>query len=346
MWFSKVRVLPICLFLVWNSTLSSGPALDKIGQNPKPLVISNFRRVAQGQIGDQFAWGNDSQLYYVRRRPSGKFIYLWDLKTNQTALITKGQNPAFRAFPDHDSLFFMRDTGYGIDQELWCFDIYPKTGVEGEEKWSSAILETGDAIYLSPTDSRSLAYGFTCDMASGGFVQIRYARVGPYRDRSRHVYILFSRKSGGPLPAISGWLDNDTLICFIHGEPYRLKVTPRVILGRKYATPNYDPDHYPEDQSDLLVRGLEGTERVILPRSNFSPDGTSYLVYSPSRKSIIQRNIHGKELSSTALPEFVRYQDFSPRQPVFSPDGRHIAFIGLVKTANGMQPTIYLADID
>jgi hypothetical protein len=344
--FPKSEALTICLFLVWSPILSGNPVSDTIGQGPKPLAISNFRRITPDQLGDQFAWGNDSQLYYVRRCPSGKFIYSCHLSTGRTALITKGVSPAFRGSPGHESVFFLRDTGYGIDQELWCFDIYPRTQTEGEEKWSSAILEIKDDIYLSPADSRSLVYRFEGDVASGGFVQIRYARVKPYGDLSLQTFVLFSRNSGGPLPAISGWLDNDTLVCFIHEEPYRLKVTTRAVLAETYSTSDYDPGHYPEAQSGLLVPGLEGVEKVKLPRSNFSPEGTSYLVYSPSRKSIIQRNIQGKELSSTVLPESVRYQDFDSKQPVFSPDGRHIAFIGLMKTNNGDQRTIYLADVN
>lgn len=338
---SKVKLLTICLYLIWNVTFSECAAADTTGEGSKPIAISNFRRINPDQFGDQFAWGNDSQLFYVRRYPSGVFIYLWDLKTDQSALITKGVSPAFLKFPDHDSMFFMRETGYGVDQELWCFLIYPTN--EGESKWSSAILEMEDDIYLNPNDGRSFVYRFWCGRACGDLEQIRYAHVGPYGDRSAQVYVLFSRQLGGPLPAISGWLDNDTVICFIHEEPYRLKVSSRVPLVEKVTGPNYDSGHYPEEQSDLLVRGLGGIKRVILPRSNFSPDGSSYLVYSPSRNSIIQKNIQGQELRSTVLPEFVRYQE---KQPVFSPDGRHIAFSGLIKASSGDQKTVYVADIN
>lgn len=339
--FPGRKVLTIWLLLILNVSVSGRPAADATGQCAKPLAISNFRRIAADQIGDQFAWGNESQLFYVRQHPSGKFIYLWNLRTSQTALITKGVSPAFQKFPDHDALFFMRENGYGIDRELWCFLSYPRNEVEGESKWSSATLSIQDDIYLNPADSRSFVYPFSCTGACGDFEQIRYAHLGSYGDSSAQVYVLFSRQSGGPL-FISGWLDNDTILCFIQEEPHRLKVSFNVPALRQF-TPSPDWAHYPEEHGNLLVRGLEGIERVALPRSNFSPDGRSYLVYSPTRKSIVQKDIHGKDLSSTVLPDSVHY--FSSKQPVFSPDGRHIAFIGLINPNNGTR-AIYLADVD
>ena len=338
---AKALTISIWLLLVYNVALCANPGVNTSWQVPKPLAISNFRRIKADQLGDQFAWSNDSQLFYVSRLPSGEFIYRWDLRTGQTALITKGVSPAFRKFPDHDSLFFMRENGYGIDEEFWCFLIYPTNEVGGESKWSSAVLNIHDDIYLNPADCLSFVYRFSCTGACGDFAQIRYAHVGSYGDPSAQVYVLFSRQSGEPL-FISGWLDNDTLLCFIQEEPYRLKVSFKVIV-REAFTPSPDWVHYPEENSNLLVRGLEGIQRVALPCSNFSQDGRSYLVYSPSRKSIVQKDIHGKELSSTALPDSVHY--FNSKQPVFSPDGRHIAFIGLINPNNGSR-AIYLADID
>ena len=149
------------------------------------------------------------------------------------------------------------------------------------------------------------------------------------------------------MPSISGWLDKDTVLCFLEEEPYRLKVSSQVILPENQSNPkNYNADHYPEDKSDLLVQGLEGMKKVVLPHSNFSLDGNSCLVYSPKRKAILQKNIYGRELFATMLPDSVKYQDFHPKYPIFSSDGQHIAFVGLVKTNGRDQRTIYLADVN
>lgn len=342
--FQPNKIIAICLSLLWSGTFG-GLRGGIIGQDSKPLVISNFRRIEPNHFGDQFAWGNNSQLFYIRHHPSGAFIYLKDLATNQTNLITKGTSPAFLNFDNHDSICFLRRTGYSDEREIWLFSIYPKTGVQGEHKFSGAVLRIQDNIHLNPDDSHSFAYRFSCDRADGYFEQIRLSQVKDYEDPFLRTSVLYSRPMGGMMPSISGWLDKDTVLCFLGEEPYRLKVSSKVILPENQSNPrDYNADHYPEDESGLLVQGLEG--KVVLPRSNISPDGNSYLVYSPKREAILQKNIYGKELSATMLPDSVKYKDFHPKHPIFSPDGQHIAFIGLAKTSGRDQRTIYLADVN
>ncbi len=338
------KVLTICSFLFWAGTFGGGNVGGMISQDAKSLVISNFRRIEPDLRDDQFAWGNDSQLFYVRSHPSGRFIYLLDPASDKTYLITKGSSPAFFKFPGYDSIYFLRSTGYSMDKEVWLYCIYRKFGIQGEHKLATSDLMLEDDIYLNPDDSRLFAYRYFCCEAEGGFKQVRFAQLdGNGRPISRNG-VLYSRSEGAMTLSISGWLDKDTLVCFLGEQPYRLKVSFQVTLPNYQSNPrDFNADHYPEDQSGLLIQGLEGINKVVLPRSNFSPDGNSYLIYSPDRNAILQKNFRGTELSVTMLPDSVKYLPIM--HPVFSPDGRHIAFKGLVKTDDGEHRTIYLADI-
>jgi hypothetical protein len=204
-----------------------------------------------------------------------------------------------------------------------------------------------DDIYLNPRTAVYLHTAYSCSSAEGGFDQIRLTQIKEdkdYRATSLQTSVLYSRSFGNL--SISGWLDKDTVLFFLGEQPYRLKASSRVFLTHYQSNPtNFNAKHYPEDESGLLVQGLEGMTKVVLPRSNFSPDGNSFLVYSRGRKAILQKNTQGTELSATVLPDSVRYNEYHSGHPVFSPDGRHIAFLGLVKTDAGDKTTIYLADI-
>lgn len=341
--------LMICSILLWAGTSGGSKERTMTSQDVRPLTISNFRRFAPDLLVDQFAWGNGSQLFYVRRHPSGRFIYLQDPSNERTDLITKGFSPIFLKFSDRDALYFLHETGYWSDKEIWAYSIFPRSGVQGEHKVSRSPLMIQDEIFPQPDDHyydpQLFAYRYYCDSASGSFKQIRLTRLGNSTDPFLRTAVLYSRDVGGTLPSISGWLDKETLVCFLGEQPYRLKTGFQVILPNYQSLPrNFDADHYPADQSGLLVQGLEGINKVILPRSNFSPDGSSYLVYCPERNAILQRDIQGTELSATVLPDPVRYLPI--KHPVFSPDGRHVAFIGLIKAGEGDRRTIYLADIN
>jgi hypothetical protein len=115
-------------------------------ETSKPLAISSFRRLPLDQPADQFTWGTDSELFYVRRHPSGPFIYSLNLSTSQVELITMGSSPAYRGTTrlqgindSFESLYFFRDIGYSIEKEFWRYDHFLGTHVQGEHKESNAI---------------------------------------------------------------------------------------------------------------------------------------------------------------------------------------------------------------
>jgi hypothetical protein len=103
------------------------------------------------------------------------------------------------------------------------------------------------------------------------------------------------------MPSISGWMDKDTLICFIGEEPYLLKVNvdEPVTSGN---SPPANMRHYPDNKKGYL----------------------------------------GNEIARTELPSMVKYCD---KQPVFSLDGQHIAFIGSVNSPLGDARTVYIGEI-
>lgn len=202
----------------------------------KPYTFSNFRTPPEDRANDQFVWGNGSELFYVHRHPSGSFIYALNLLTNRSELITKGTSPAFHRFThiravkgSVDSAYFLRETGYSIEKELWRYDHFLDANVQGEHILSTATIRVDTDIFVSPTvdwsnPSVTFAYRYYGSMSEGGFSQIRITRTSS----DFHTYqtaILYSR---GPddrgVPSISGWLDANTLVCFIRNEPYRLKV--------------------------------------------------------------------------------------------------------------------------
>jgi hypothetical protein len=322
------------------------------GQPTKPFFISKFRPVPLDPLNDRFCWGSDSQLFYVHLHPSGRFIYLLNLSTNQSELITKGTSPYFRPLAtvpgtslNFDSLYFLRDLGYSIDKELWRYDRFFTGGTQGEAKFSSAILRIAGDIFLSPEDDRLLAYSYGGSRAEGFFQQIRATRVKRYDDASFETAVLYSRDLGGEMPTISGWVDSETLVCFIRNEPYLLKVDFSFVLGSEVETAN----HYPDDNSGKLIRGLAGRNEVKLAASNFAPDGTSYLVLSSQTRSIVQKRLDGSEVRRTELPSEVRVLprdpelgSFNEYPPKFSRDGRHIAFLGFVDNVG----TVYVADVN
>ncbi|HEY7390327.1 MAG TPA: hypothetical protein VH640_17560 [Bryobacteraceae bacterium] len=86
------------------------------------------------------------------------------------------------------------------------------------------------------------------------------------------------------MPTISGWLDADTLVCFMKNEPFLLKVDLSLVTGSGYfAAVKSDGKvgtatsrHYPDDSSGKLIRGLAGRNEIKLPASYFAPDGKSY----------------------------------------------------------------------
>jgi hypothetical protein len=139
-------------------------------------------------------------------------------------------------------------------------------------------------------------------------------------------------------------MDKDKLICFIGEQPCQLRVTFDIPVSSMAAIPT-EMRHYPTDSSGYLVRGLQGKKDVLIPASNFAPDGRSYLVYSSKRHAIVQKDLNGRELASAQLPAEVKWEEFAPRQPAFSRDGRHIAFVGKVAGPPGNKKAIYVADV-
>lgn len=346
---ARPRLSLSCVVIVLLAEATERGALALLAaETPKPLAISDFRRPPLDQPADQFAWGTDSELFYVRRHPSGPFIYLLNLSTSQVELITKGSSPAYRGATrlqgindTFESLYFLRDIGYSIEKEFWRYDHFLGTHVQGEHKESGATVMVASNIFLSPADARSFVYRYDCDMAEGGFKQIRITRVKSYGDPSYQTAVLYSRNLGDrDIPSISGWIDAETLICFIQDVPYLLKAKANLLLGSAMAGANLR--HYPDDKSGYLIRGLAGRREVELPASNFAPDGKSYLVFSAQKHSIIQRDLDGSEIISTELPDGIKYDDIEPMPPILSRDGRHIAFIGRLNDVK----TIYVADVN
>ncbi len=323
--------------------------LDQYGQclaNPesRPLSISNFRRVSVDMYGSSFTWGNESQLIYSRRELYEPRLYLHDLSSGKITFLSKGTSPVFRKEQDHDTIYFLKSTGYSDDNELWEYSIYPK--VQGEAKVSSAIIRASHDIYLSPVDVHTFAYRYSCCMAEGGFNQIRLTTIKRYRETYIETKILYSKPLGRELPSIAGWIDGEHLICFIKEEPYVLSTTSGLMLFPKSEVNREKQTNYPAKKSEALTNGLKNLNKIILPASNFTPDGRSYIVYSKERNSLIQRSLDGKEIFSTALPKAVEYYSYQYEHPKFSRDGRHICFVGLVTTGDGhKKPTLWIADV-
>jgi len=194
---------------------------------------------------------------------------------------------------------------------------------------------------MSPGDERTFAYRYQCDRADGDFKQIRITQVHYYGDASSRTGVVYSRDFAGEMPVVSGWMDRDTLICFIKEEPYRLKASfDEPVRPENGSRANMH--HYPEDGKRYLVRGLGGRTEVLLPSSNFAQDGRSYLVYSARQNSILQKDLTGNEVGRTELPSTVKYYD---KELSFSLDGQHIAFIGYVNGPSGNVRAIYVADV-
>jgi hypothetical protein len=339
--------------------LFCGISAGSFFQDPKPIVISNIRRLSTEQFGDLFAWGKGSELFYVGWQKSGRYIFSQDLANGHIELITKGESPAYITYPDpdRDGLSFLRGTGYSIDCEFWHFDRFHKTDVEGENKISDGSIRLNDDDHFpSPMDeqkdSQAFAYRyFVYDPHSIDFRfwQIRVAQI--MRDRPRIylvVRVFYSRRETAGTLNISGWLDADTLLFFSGEEPFRLKYDPQkgfIVRDDVPETPGLDFANFPDSKSGDVIRDLAGVEQVQLPGSNFSPDGKSYLVYSVKRNAIIQKNLRGKVIAATELPSTVKYKDSGYyKHPLISRDGRHIAFAGLIGTVADSRRVIYIAD--
>ena len=285
--------------------LFCGISAGSFFQNTKPIVISNIRRISMEQFGDLFAWGKGSELFYVAWQKSGRYIYSQDLANGHIELITKGESPAFITYadPDRDSISFLRGTGASIDCEVWQFDRFRKTDIEGESKISDgSIMINDDDHFPSPLDDneayQAFAYRyfkFDPHAIDFRFWQIRVAQI--MRDRPRIylvVRISYSRRETAGTLNISGWLDADTLLCFSGEEPFRLKYDPTkgfIVRDIVPETPGLDFANFPDSKSGDVIWGLAGVGHVQLPGSNFSPDGNSYLVYSVKRNAIIQKNL-------------------------------------------------------
>jgi hypothetical protein len=319
------------------------------------MYITGFREISPPTHISNFTWGEDSQIIYSCFRER-TLIYLYDLKTKRTHLVSLGRYPTFRKpKPPSEclsSIYFLRSSGHGDGRELWRYSIYPN--YRGESKVSNAVIDIFDEIYLSPSDDTRFAYRYSVCMADGGFKQVRLTKVGRYPHNDSETRVLYSQELGSPLPlpTISGWLDDKHLVCFLDDIPYILSVEPGILIDSKSRGFPVNPadwdklKSYPND-GKLLHKGLNGFDRVIIPGSNFAPDGLSYIVYSEKENRLIQRSLKGEEISSVSLPI-----EFEPRyyirgdHPRFSRDGRHICFIGLKRSKEGRaKSTLWIADV-
>lgn len=313
----------------------------------RPLSLKNFRRLGSDMFGSSFTWGKGSQLIYSSMCESGHRLYLHDLDTGRIDFISKGTSPVFREFQDHSVIYFLKSTGYSDKKELWQFEIYMNNC--GESKVSSATIRASSDIYPSPWNVRVFAYRYSCCMAEGGFEQIRLTEVKGYGKTYNKTMIL-SRPLGGNLPSIAGWLDRKHLICFMNDEPCILRTDHGIELSEEHV--NRDKlNNYPEEGSGLLTNGLHGYNRIILPSSNFAPDGRTYIVYSDRRNALVQRTLDGTDITSIYLPNLIEYKAFKHEHPKFSQDGRHICFVGLIKKRDGQKVlkkivTLWIADVN
>jgi hypothetical protein len=308
----------------------------------RPLSLKNFRRLGSDMFGSSFTWGKGSQLIYSSMCESGHRLYLHDLDTGRIDFISKGRSPVFREFQDHSVIYFLKSTGYSDKKEFWQFFIYPNNC--GESKVSSATIRASSNIYPSPWNVRVFAYRYSCCMAEGGFEQIRLTEVKGY-DKTYNKTMILCRP-GGNLPSIAGWLDRKHLICFVNDEPCILRTDHGIELSVTHA--NQDKlNTYPEEDSGLLTKGLHGYNRIILPSSNFTPDGRTYIVYSDKCNALVQRTLDGTDITSIYLPDLIEYKEYNHEHPKFSRDGRHICFVGLAKKANGQKRvTLWIADVN
>lgn len=332
--------LPLIITIIITSPF--GQCLADIGLNP--LSLMNFRRLGNDMFGSSFTWGKDSQLIYSKIYESGRRLYLHDLDTGRIDFISKGWSPVFREFKDHSVIYFLKSTGYSDKNELWQFLKYPNNC--GESKASSATIRASRDIYSPPWNTHIFASRYSCCMAEGGFEQIRLTEVKGYDRTYNKTIILFSKPLGGNLPSIAGWLDQKCLICFVNDDPYILRTDHGIDLSETHA--NRDKlNNYPEEKSGLLTKGLQGRNRIILPSSNFAPDGRTYIVYSDKRKALVQRSLDNTDITSINLPDSIEYKEFKHVHPKFSRDGRHICFVGLIKEANGQKRvTLWIADVN
>lgn len=308
----------------------------------RPLSLKNFRRLGSDMFGSSFTWGKGSQLIYSSMCESGHRLYLHDLDTGRIDFISKGRSPAFREFKNHSVIYFLKSTGYSDKKELWQFEIYPNNC--GESKVSSATIRASSDIYPSPWNVRVFAYRYSCCMAEGGFEQIRLTEVKGY-DKTYNKTMILCRP-GGNLPSIAGWFDRKHLICFVNDEPCILRTDHGIELSETHA--NRDKlNTYSEEDSGLLIKGLHDHKRIILPSSNFSPDGRTYIVYSDKCNALVQRTLDGTDITSIYLPDIIEYKAYKHEHPKFSRDGRHICFVGLAKKANGQKRvTLWIADVN
>ena len=182
-------------------------------------------------------------------------------------------------------------------------------------------------------------------MADGGFEQIRLSTVRGYGETYSNTKVLYSRPMGPSLPSISGWIDQKRLVCFIGETPYILRTDQGIDL-RETDSDQGELNHYPEEGSGLLTKGLDEWDSILLPVSNFTPDGLSYIVYSQNRNALVQRSLDGKDITSVALPDSIEYLAYKCEYPKFSSDGLHICFIGLAKKEDGRKlVTLWVADV-
>ena len=309
----------------------------------RPLSLTNFRRLGNDMFGSSFTWGKGSQLIYSSMYESERRLYLHDLDTGRIDFISKGRSPVFRKFQDHSVIYFLKSTGYSDKKELWQFHIYINN--RGESKVSSATIRASSDIYPSPWNVRVFAYRYNCCMAEGGFEQIRLTEVKGY-DKTYNKTMDLSRPFRGDLPSIAGWLDRKHLSCFVNDEPCILRTDHGIELSETHVNRN-KLNNYPEEESGLLTKGLHGYNRIILPSSNFAPDGRTYIVYSDKRNALVQRTLDGTDITSIYLPDSIEYKAYKHEHPKFSRDGHHICFVGLAKKANGQKRvTLWIADVN